>query len=444
MNMKKKKLIKLAIALSLIAVVLFISYVYISPIYNKELINSIDVKSYDNKTKIIKLEIKFTKNHSYIYCKTNNSKIKIKNKKCTLELTEKDINDIYLTRGPIKRKISVENLVLNIEIPKKVYLAKGETYKLNPVIDTINSTAEIEYKSDNEKIISVSKNIVKANKTGTSSVSIYLNGKKQKSIEFEVTNLINKRTKKINNEKPYLPCNVYTEEEAKKLDEILENRIENVGGYKTRAAVVEAIRFLTLDLKYKIDYFFENGRITGGMHYADGEGRYYHKGLYLHDYKKKSIESSYAGPAIWGCPLKNFEDYPPKYRSNSYNNNGLDCSGFVSWAILNGGFDVGDKGAGDNLEDDTELNDVGDKVELTDELMKSGKVKAGDIVGIWGHIAIIAGIDSENAYVAESLWTYGGVVVNTYKLDELDEEFVQVTLMDKVYKKDGKYTNIWY
>lgn len=76
--------------------------------------------------------------------------------------------------------------------------------------------------------------------------------------------------------------------------------------------------------------------------------------------------------------------------------------------------------------------------------MKSGKVKAGDIVGIWGHIAIIAGIDSENAYVAESLWTYGGVVVNTYKLDELDEEFVQVTLMDKVYKKDGKYTNIWY
>ena len=69
--MKKKKLIKLAIALSLIAVVLFISYVYISPIYNKELINSIDVKSYDNKTKIIKLEIKFTKNHSYIYCNKN-------------------------------------------------------------------------------------------------------------------------------------------------------------------------------------------------------------------------------------------------------------------------------------------------------------------------------------------------------------------------------------
>ena len=38
--MKKKKLIKLAVALSLIAVVLFISYVYISPIYNKELINN--------------------------------------------------------------------------------------------------------------------------------------------------------------------------------------------------------------------------------------------------------------------------------------------------------------------------------------------------------------------------------------------------------------------
>ena len=34
--------------------------------------------------------------------------------------------------------------------------------------------------------------------------------------------------------------------------------------------------------------------------------------------------------------------------------------------------------------------------------------------------------------------------IYNYKLDELDEEFVQVTLMDKVYKKDGKYTNIWY
>ena len=32
-------------------------------------------------------------------------------------------------------------------------------------------------------------------------------------------------------------------------------KIENVGGYGTRAAVVEAMRFLLLDFPYKIDYF---------------------------------------------------------------------------------------------------------------------------------------------------------------------------------------------
>ena len=67
----------------------------------------------------------------------------------------------------------------------------------------------------------------------------------------------------------------YTPEEAAYLDKALEARINEVG-YQTRAAVAEAARFLSMCFNYKIPYFCENGRMTGGV-YCDGEGRFYHK-----------------------------------------------------------------------------------------------------------------------------------------------------------------------
>ena len=56
------------------------------------------------------------------------------------------------------------------------------------------------------------------------------------------------------------PLQAYTIEGYELFDE-LENKINNTG-YKTRAGVVEAARFLTLNLPYKINYFYENGRGT--------------------------------------------------------------------------------------------------------------------------------------------------------------------------------------
>ena len=141
----------------------------------------------------------------------------------------------------------------------------------------------------------------------------------------------------------------------------------------------------------------------------------------------------------------NYEDWGTLFKKGTYKPNGLDCSGFVSWSILNGGFDVGDRGAGDNLQDNSEINDIGgEKVETSVNLFKSGKVKAGDLLGIWGHIAIIAGIDDNYVYVAESLWTYGGPVINKYTFEEASDEFVQVVLLEDLYKNDGLYTDMWY
>jgi len=46
--------------------------------------------------------------------------------------------------------------------------------------------------------------------------------------------------------------------------------------------------------------------------------------------------------------------------------------------------------------------------------------------------------------VAESLWTFGGPVINTYTFEEATKEFVQTVLLDDYYEKDGLYTDMWY
>ena len=125
--------------------------------------------------------------------------------------------------------------------------------------------------------------------------------------------------------------------------------------------------------------------------------------------------------------------------------NGLDCSGFVSWALLNGGFNVKDVGAGWSNKRD--LTDYGDVKKITTSLSTSNKIKVGDLLHserAGGHIGIIVGIDKNNYYVAQALW-YGekGVVITKIKKSKLKNHFPHVVLMDKYYKNDGNLTNMW-
>lgn len=92
-------------------------------------------------------------------------------------------------------------------------------------------------------------------------------------------------------------------------------------------------------------------------------------------------------PAIWGCPIVNlnFGESRP---------NGLDCSGFISWSILNGGYDIGDYGSAGYQDDGIpDLTIFGETVPITKELLTSGKVKAGDLASLVGHVAVVVGID---------------------------------------------------
>lgn len=440
---RKVWLIIASLVFFILSALFFVFYYYIKPFYEFDALNNISIESIKNDSFILKI----SDVDSDIICgfsNANDDTIHWNNKSdCYLNVNDK-LEKIYIKKLFLKRGFLINDLIIGDNLPKKVFIALNETSTLDPKLRLVGSKQNIKYETNNSDIVSVKNNKITGKKIGKAKITMTANGKYTKSVDIEVTNLITKRPKKFNNNKPNLQCNQYSEKEVKKLEEILDYKIKNVGGYGTRAAVVEAIRFLMLDFKYQIEYFFENGRLVGGVHEVDGEGRYYHRGLYLSKSKFKDLKKTYAGPAIWGCPLRNFEDWGTTFKKGQFKPNGLDCSGFVSWAIVNGGFDPGDRGAGDNLNDNTELNDIGgEKVKITDDFVKSGKLKAGDIIGIWGHIAIVAGIDDENVYVAESLWTFGGPVINTYKKDKLDDKFVQAVLLDDYYKKDGLYTNMW-
>lgn len=341
-------------------------------------------------------------------------------------------------RGIISESFTIDNYVLDNTIDDKYYLALGSEVALQDKVVYIGKK-ELSYNYDRE-VISVLDNKITALKRGKTHLEIKYNDEVIKTSEVIVTDLIVNPT--INGKKKQLGCNVYLEDEADLLDEILAARIEKAG-YGTRAGVVAGARFLTLEFPYQIPYFYENGRLhESSTHHADGEGRYYHQGLYLHKSKFSSIVKRVAGPAIWGCYLTNYEPDPPNYIPLEKKPNGLDCSGFVSWVILNGGFDIGDLGAGPTNYN-YELPDTGEMIKLTKELIDTKSIKPGDLLSASGHIAIIIGIDENNIYVAESLPMFSGLVANIYNKNKIAKFFSNVVLMDRVYEIDGNLTYMW-
>lgn len=400
--------------------------------------------TYENNI-IVSLKNRLFKYNKEIMCEISNGnfneEILVENNQCylslkpgTYTLSLKGPNGKLLFSG--KKKIIIEELS-EFEFTKdKIYLIPGETVELD--YHTSLETFTFEY--DNN-IISVGNNQITALKDGrTTIIGKNPDGTKDE-IEVTVTSLINKQTS-FDFEKSYIKCKQYSNEEAKLLDELLEYKI-NEAGYQTRAGVVAAARFLTLSFQYRLPYFFENGRLSGtGVHYIDGEGRYYHKGLYLSTDKYEAIGPVMDGPAMWGCNLKNRDD-TYGYKLFAPYPNGLDCSGFVSWALLNGGFDLGDLGSHDKpIYDSSQIyNDV--FIPVTLENLNSGIVKPGDIIAIPGHLAIIAGIDENYYYVAESNIGFKGLVLNTYTKPELTKKYTYIHLMDSIYKEDGNLSMMW-
>lgn len=301
---------------------------------------------------------------------------------------------------------------------KKIYLTLDETYSIYG-----------EVISNDENIVIVNNNQIIG--VGSGNTTIIVNGC---IMDVEVSDLYTLPI--INNNKPYIVCGEYSYEDNIYLDNTLKRYI-NDAGYKTRAGVVTAARFLTLQFKNKLSYFYENGRFGNDgieRRITDGEGRYYHEGFYISNEKMRSISPSNHGPSIWGCDL--YENYNEIIKSN-----GLDCSGFVCWALLNGGYEPGDIGAGPE-EDVFDLTDLGEKVYIDD--LQISQLKVGDLVGFDGHIGIIIGIDNSNIYVAQMYWE-GDLQVSAFSYTNfLHSDWEYVMLMDSYYINDGNLTNYWH
>ena len=442
-------LILVLVGLSLLSIFLYNIYLYYN-IFSNPIINSVNLNE-ENKLVIqYSLDKEKFKNKVYYLVKNDNEKPKnddnwvlSTSNKILIDL-ERNVYYVYLKNenNKIFKVNSTDEIgkITSIKINKeKVYVAVNGTYTVSVSFDGIGKiNEEIKWYSEDDSIAKVDQNgKITGIKKGTTKIYAEIMNEKT-SVDVLVTNLITVRPKKYNSKKSYLPCGKYSEADNDLLDEILKDRI-NDAGYKTRAGAVEAARFLALEFPYKIRYFSENGR--GSTNGVDGEGRYYHLGLYLHKSRYSNIKKTSAGPKTWGCSLYSRP-------SHGYRSNGFDCSGFVSWVMLNGGFDVGDIGAG--LAPHKDLTDYGVRTKFNYNVVKSGKVKVGDLLSSGGpeggHIAIIVGEDNEYYYVAESLWTPPNVavVIIPYSKKTLFNRYYYVMLMDSYYKEDGNLTKLWY
>lgn len=323
---------------------------------------------------------------------------------------------------------------LSIENNDHAYLAIGEEYDYKVNYSVLGyTTKELTWKNYNPEIVSLENGHIIAKEIGEAKIMAYILNRSAVR-EITVSDLIIKA--ELNNDKEWLPCGIYSEEDNDLIDTILETRIAEKG-YATRAGVVEAARFLTLNFPYKIKYAYEWGRQEENK--IDGEGRYYLKGLYLDESRFDHLVGSNVEPQTWGCVI-----YNTNIKSNSIN--GLDCSGFVTWAILNGGFDCGDLGAG--YSGVRALPDLGVTKRINDNVLKECKV--GDLVHsnyTGGHIGIIIGIDEENNYyIAEATPKDDVEALVVTKLNEkqLKKTWNEIVLMDTYYLEDGNLTNMWY
>lgn len=416
-------------------------------------IQTIEFLEYNEENDVIKVRIEKNK-QTFIDSFTciakgvnNNFEIEGQNNICELSLPIHDDYKISLKYSNLETKeLSLADYVdniLNFSFDEdEIYLIVGEDYTFTYKDDYAFEKPSYVFTSSNNEVASVEGTTIHANASGEVSISIPGSNEVLKVI---VTDLVHMPVFEGQN-KPRLTCHVYTEEQAMLLDKLLAFQVSKAGE-GTRAGAVAAARFLTLEFPYRVPYFYENGRLDPktAVHIVDGEGRYYKKGLYLSDNKFNDIKATWRGPAIWGCPLMNLEDDEESgYYGGQMRGNGLDCSGFVSWVLVNGGFDPGDVGAGEN-EGIYQLTDTGEFNRLTSDLIYSDKIKVGDLFNYWGHISIIIGIDDEYYYVAESLqyhW-FDGATVKRYTKSNVTNTFDYVVLMDSFYKEDGNLTNMW-
>ena len=369
----------------------------------------------------------------------------------------KDSLNQTIDLGPIIN----QTLMIDLDEFEYPFYPVNEELELSYDILTFGEDKDLKISSSNESVAYIKNNKVITKSPGVTTITIVSHDVSD-SIILEVTDVYTLiDTDSMN--KPILNKTICDDEQNRKLDEVLEMKIEEAG-YQTRAGVVAAARFLALQFPYRIAYFAETGKLdnTVDSRRSDGEGRYYHKGLYLSESKYDDIVASIYGLRYWGQYFKEdtTEDHSRDEEyleggltvsdigTNLYlmkRPNGLDCGGFVSWCYYNAGFDFGDMGAGG--PGSYGMSMLGERVNITEELLQSDRIKAGDLVGFTGHVGIVIGVEEDSVWIADTIRT--GTKVRRYdrtvaSFAELgDDAFKYFMLMDDEYREDGNYTPMW-
>lgn len=132
--------------------------------------------------------------------------------------------------------------------------------------------------------------------------------------------------------------------------------------------------------------------------------------------------------ATWGS----YKEYYVADHNYTYTYTGLDCSGFVSWAIYNGGYNF--SGMTSN-----EFKKIGESVELNPN---QAVVQPGDVLlynkpGAGGHVVLVVKVDNANKkyLVAESAG--GSAMKLKYSKFAFNQEYYYGVKLDNYYQNSG-------
>ena len=194
----------------------------------------------------------------------------------------------------------------------------------------------------------------------------------------------------LNNEKSFIGKESYSSEQFEKINANLKSKIEMVD-YGSRASVVEAARYLTLALDYRIPY--KNG------------GKFFELGV------------------------------NPNWYSD-----GIDSSGFVSWALLNGGAKIEKSMTPKELVN----NNTNGNIKITSELYKYyAEIQVGDLAYKDSKVGLIIGKNNGILYVAEADYDKGLIVSKITSYGESESNYSHIYFAADYYNETGKVTSMW-
>lgn len=188
----------------------------------------------------------------------------------------------------------------------------------------------------------------------------------------------------------------------------------NAAGFRTRAGVAAAAKYLSSEFGYKVPYYFGGGHNSDVSKDRDGG---------LTDDPSDGLKRK------WGCT------YPPD--SGGRTLMGLDCSGFVTWCYLTAGFKDW-KGSGEYRWNRGSFQYV--HFGTTDCKELASKVKPGDVLKSDGHTGIILWVEGTIAKNAQS--TPRGLIVeytnlcNGKGVNGSKNDFPSIVLMENYFIKN--------